>query len=356
MSIRLIRCVGCAALLVTAAFAETGVFRDPMNTPAAVSAHASRNPLLAVTRAGKRLVAVGQRGMVVYSDDGGVNWTQAKVAVGSDLVAVTFPTPQLGWASGHDGVVLHSADGGLSWTKQLDGNAAAHLVEAAYAKRADAGDPAAAKALKAGRLDYQNGPDLPFLGVWFDNEREGYVSGSFGLLFVTHDGGVNWEPWFDHIDNEQGLNLNSVRGIGGQVFIAAEHGTVFRLDRQQQRFLAASTGYGGSFFDLSGTADAVLAFGLRGTVFRSADGGMRWDAVQSGIDASITAGTVLDDGQVVLVGQGGQLLRSRDQGRTFNAMPAARPALFAGVAAAGDGRIVVVGLGGAQLESLPKEP
>ena len=31
---------------------------------------------------------------------------------GSDLVAVHFPTPQLGWAVGHDETILNTVDGG----------------------------------------------------------------------------------------------------------------------------------------------------------------------------------------------------------------------------------------------------
>jgi photosystem II stability/assembly factor-like uncharacterized protein len=346
-----------AALAVSAAAAAAApqAFQDPMNTPAVMSARAARSPLLAVTRAGERLVAVGQRGVVVVSDDQGAHWTQAQVATASDLVTVSFPTAQQGWAAGHDGVILHSVDGGSSWTKQLDGNLAARLAVDAYRKRAEAGDAAAAKALKAAQLDYQNGPDLPFLGIWFDNEREGYAVGSFGLLFATRDGGAHWEPWLDRIDNPQGLNLNSVRGIGGQVYIAAERGTVFRLDRAQQRFVPAATGYAGSFFDLAGTAGSVLAFGLRGTVFRSSDGGSRWEAVKSGVDASLTGGAMLGDGRLVLVSQGGQILLSSDQGRSFALLPAASPGLFAGVAEAGAGQVAVAGLNGIQLEALGKE-
>jgi len=347
---------GAAAVLaVFAASALPQNFQDPINTPAVMSVRAARNPLLAVTRAGARLVAVGQRGVVVVSDDRGAHWTQAQVAAASDLVAVSFPTARQGWAAGHDGVILHSDDGGSTWAKQLDGTVAAKLAEAAYRKRAEAGDAPAAQALKAAQLDYQNGPDLPFLGIWFDNEREGYAAGSFGLLFATRDGGAHWEPWLDHIDNPQGLNLNSVRGIGGQVYIAAERGTVFRLDRARQRFVPAATGYAGSFFDLAGTAGDILAFGLRGTVFHSGDGGGSWEAVKSGVDASLTGGTVLGDGRVVLVSQGGQILLATGQGRGFALLPAASPGLFAGVAEAGAGQVVVAGLNGVQVEALGKE-
>ncbi|MES2943818.1 MAG: glycosyl hydrolase, partial [Pseudomonadota bacterium] len=57
------------------------------NAPAVLSQAARLTPkalgaaTLAVTRAGKRLVAVGERGTVLLSDDNGVSWRQASVPV-----------------------------------------------------------------------------------------------------------------------------------------------------------------------------------------------------------------------------------------------------------------------------------
>ena len=106
--------------LAVAAPADTR-WRDVLDAPAAKSTLAARGLLNGLARAGQRIVAVGQRGHVLYSDDAGKHWQQADVPVSSDLVAVSFPDATHGWAVGHDGVVLHSADAGRSWTRQLDG-------------------------------------------------------------------------------------------------------------------------------------------------------------------------------------------------------------------------------------------
>ncbi|WP_430515935.1 WD40/YVTN/BNR-like repeat-containing protein, partial [Pseudomonas fluorescens] len=58
------------------------------------SAKAAHSVLLAVTRAGERLVAVGERGIVLLSDDSGVSWRQAKVPVSVSLTAVQFVDAQ----------------------------------------------------------------------------------------------------------------------------------------------------------------------------------------------------------------------------------------------------------------------
>ena len=103
-------------------------FQDPLALPAQASAFAHRSLLQGAARAGTRLVAVGQRGHIVHSDDDGASWKQASVPVSSDLTAVRFVNENRGWAVGHDGVVLHSADGGRNWTLQLDGRRANQLV------------------------------------------------------------------------------------------------------------------------------------------------------------------------------------------------------------------------------------
>jgi len=45
---------------------------------------------LQVQTEGQRVVAVGQRGHVLFSDDTGKSWQQAEVPVSADLVAATF--------------------------------------------------------------------------------------------------------------------------------------------------------------------------------------------------------------------------------------------------------------------------
>ncbi len=101
---------------------------DVLARPAQDSPLASRRLLQSVARAGDRLVAVGPRGHIVVSADGGQSWKQSAVPVSSDLTAVYFVNDKNGWAVGHDGVILASSDGGTSWVKQFDGRAANALL------------------------------------------------------------------------------------------------------------------------------------------------------------------------------------------------------------------------------------
>ena len=103
-------------------------FNGPLDTPAARSNDVRSSPMVAVTAVGNKLVAVGQRGHIIFSHDGGESWVQADVPVSSDLVAVSFASELQGWAVGHDGVVVHTDDGGLTWTLQLDGHETSKLI------------------------------------------------------------------------------------------------------------------------------------------------------------------------------------------------------------------------------------
>ena len=83
--------------------------------PALPISSAAEEQLLDITSAGSRVIAAGERGVIVYSDDGGRSWTQAKVPVSETLTSLHFPTADHGWAVGHGGVILHSGDGGETW-------------------------------------------------------------------------------------------------------------------------------------------------------------------------------------------------------------------------------------------------
>ena len=131
-------------LAATSAFIAVAVadtrWRDVLDTPAVKSPLAVRALVNGLAIAGTRIVAVGQRGHVLLSDDAGKSWQQAEVPVSSDLVAVSFPSASTGWAVGHDGVVLHSTNAGGRWTRQLDGHRAGSVMVDYYSRETTGGD------------------------------------------------------------------------------------------------------------------------------------------------------------------------------------------------------------------------
>ncbi len=329
-------------------------FVDPLDVPAQMSPLAAKSLLQGVARAGPRLVAVGQRGHIVYSNDSGATWTQAKVPVSSDLTAVFFVNDQKGWAVGHDGVILHSGDGGITWTTQLDGVRANERLMEHMQGQVDANPKSAEgkRLLEEARRNKEQGADKPFLDVWFADENNGYVVGAYNLFFRTRDGGKNWESLFDETDNPKLLNLYAIGPAGGGLYIAGEGGLVLKLDPETKRFKALPTPYNGSYFGVVGDKSAALVFGLRGNVYRTDDGGKTWAKVDAGLPATIVSGLATATGAIMLADVGGRIAVSTDGGRTFK--PASLPTTvpISGIADAGNGRLARVGPQGVAVTEL----
>lgn len=276
-----------AVLGLAGAPALAGADKTALDRPATMSAKASRSLLLDVTDAGKRLVAVGERGHIVYSDDGGKTWQQAKVPVSVLLAGVYFATDKLGWAVGHDGVILHSADGGASWTLQHSDR-----EETAEGKEA-----------------------APLLDVWFTSESTGFAVGAYGYFLKTTDGGRTWTDNSAALNNPDGWHLNAITGVPGTdtLFVAGEQGKLFRSVDGGESWVSLPSPFDGSFFGVSAPgADLVLVYGLQGRLFASTDLGRTWRQVQTGVTSGINGAVRLTDGRVFIVGNAGVVLAAAD--------------------------------------------
>lgn len=331
------------AWLATATLAAPPVLGAPtvdvLNQPAVQSPQALHGVLQAITRAADRLVAVGERGTVLLSDDNGEHWRQVPVPVSSTLTAVQFVGLQ-GWAVGHAGVVLHSSDGGERWTLQLDGRQMAALELAAA--QAD-GDE---RRLAAARQGVTDGADKPLLALSFSDANHGLVVGAYGLAMATDDGGASWVSWVGRLPNPQGLHLYAVAQADGQVYVAGEQGLLMRSLDHGEHFAAVSTPYEGSYFSLVQQGDgSVLLGGLRGKLFRVTREGQTFTEVANPLPISINEMRLLGP-HLVLVNQAGGLLQaSSDRSRlTPLALPPGPP--LTAIAQAADGTLVGVGFAG----------
>lgn len=268
--------------------------------------------------------------------------------VQSDLTCLSFVNERLGWAAGHDGVILHSDDGGTTWRRQLEGRQAAGLFVDHYRRRIEAGEEDLKPFLEQVELNVAGGPTLPYLGIHFATPRVGYAVGSFGMAIATDDGGRTWRPALELIENPSFLNLNAIRPVGGSLCIVGERGMVFRLDDRRERFVALPTGYEGSLFGIveSGQGE-MIAYGLRGTVYRGRDGGARWERVSNPEPMTLIAGVATRNaGAVILLNLVGTTLVSTDRGASFVVGFERLRADATDILMTGDNEAVVASLGG----------
>jgi photosystem II stability/assembly factor-like uncharacterized protein len=327
---------GAQPVAASAAPAVPAVLSEPaLQSPKALGA-----ATLAVTRAGRRLVAVGERGTVLLSDDAGTSWRQAKVPVQTTLTSVRFVNERTGWATGHLGVILKSDDGGQSWRKQLDGLGAAALI--AEAARAS-GDE---RAQRDAKRIVEEGPDKPFFDIDFADAQRGLAVGAYNLAFATTDGGAHWAPLA--LPNPKSLHLYGVRFSGSSAYVVGEQGLLLKSADGVAGFAALASPYKGSFFGLlAARSGTLIAYGLRGNAFRSADQGASWEKLETNVPVSISAALEFDDRALALLSQTGDLLLSRDDGRSFTkTAPAAGPVPATGLAATDAGQVVLASLRG----------
>ncbi len=309
---------------------------EALQRPALAVRAPERSVLLSLAPAGERWVAVGERGVIVLSDDGGQTWRQAPCPVSVTLTAVRFADAKRGVAVGHGGAVLTTADGGERWQLRLDGRRVAELARAA------ATTPEAVKEAERLRAD---GPDKPFLDVLLWDAQRVLAVGAYGLAVYSADGGATWSSWSARVPNPRGLHWYLARRSGDTLLLAGEQGQIVRSDDGGASFRAVASPYKGSWFAGELLADGrVLLAGLRGNVWRSAEGGQGWTPIASPMPASVTAMLALPGDAWLLANQAGALLRL--QGDSLVPLPGAPLPMPAALAARADGRLLVAGFGG----------
>ncbi|PRA24875.1 WD40/YVTN/BNR-like repeat-containing protein [Pseudomonas poae] len=231
---------------------------------------------------GTRVVAVGERGSILLSDDQGVSWQPAQVSQqrNATLTAVVALDDKRVLAVGHDGWILRSADAGATWQEM--------------------------------RYDPQLGE--PLLGVWAGSRGSVLAFGSFGKFYQSLDAGQTWSAQTLDIDS---AHLNSMAGgDDGRRMLVGEQGLVLRTADGGQHWQTLPAFYNGSLFGIVRlSADNWVTYGMRGHVFVSHDFGAHWAQVNVGNQLPLYGHVVLPDHSgLVIVGAGSSVVRLDAQG------------------------------------------
>ena len=334
----------CLAFAIPAVAADTGV---RALDEAAIKVKAPEKVFLdAITTAGSRLVAGGEHGVIIISDNDGVTWRQAVVPVNVEITAISFASPSQGWAVGHYGIILHTRDAGATWHVQLNGLQANQLTLAAAQAAVASNDPSPGTplALKRAAHFVSGGADKPLLTIWADTPQDAIVFGAYRLALKTTDGGKTWTDWSLHVGDAYSHNLYDVAAAGGQVYLVAETGIVFRSADGGATFQNIATPGNATLFGVHGDGDGgVLVFGVAGQIFLSSDDGKSWKPVTTGTSDNLTAAITLRDGSIVLACENGTLYRSTDHGQSFSPLRLAIPMAIFDLVQAEDGALVLAG-------------
>ena len=372
------RIVVAAAVAVVGLFAATSAYSitaPAPNAEAVKSKLVTEALLLGVTRAGSRLVAVGEYGDILLSDDNGEHWRQAtKVPTTVTLTAVYFTDDKTGYAVGHDTLILKTTDAGETWVKQYGGGES----------------------------------DNALLSVYFKDANHGWAIGAFNFTAETSDAGAHWverktlvpppapgttppgtapapgaapaaaapaapaeavdptvptkpaagaDPYAAATGDENHLNAMFAGPDANTLFVAAEAGAIYRSLDAGGTWTKILTGYAGSFWGgLTAKDGSVYAAGMRGNLWRSTDKGATWTKLETnGADQSIATGIQLADGSLVFVGLGGQVLYSSDGQKFTLTYRPDRKGLNA-VIVDGGAKLLVFGEAGVKEQSMTPKP
>ncbi|NJD31908.1 MAG: photosystem I reaction center subunit IV [Gammaproteobacteria bacterium] len=306
--------LGAGLMSMSATGAEEGAGTPaaaPKKSGVVVDIRTDRILLLDIVAAGNRLVAVGERGFTMVSDDQGKSWKAIATPVTRTLTGVAFKDAKVGVAVGHGASVVRTEDGGNSWTH-------VPLPEA---------EPES------------------LLGVTNLGGDHFIAYGAFGMYFDSADAGKTWQKRMV-VSEDFDRHISQVIPVGNSLFMVAESGTLARSDDGGQTWTAMTSPYEGSYFAALQTRDgALLAFGMRGNVYRTTDFGANWTKIPLDTTASLMGGKQLSDGRILLVGNVGLLAVSKDDGQTLELHWAPGGRGYSQLVEAG-GRIILVGEAG----------
>ncbi|MFJ5297107.1 WD40/YVTN/BNR-like repeat-containing protein [Pseudomonas sp. NPDC088368] len=283
---------------------------------AAQDSAAKPHYLTAVERAGERLIAVGERGVILLSDDDGANWRQVDSGNDVTLTGLTALDPQHIWVVGHEGTLLRSDDGGEHWAPVLRGVAAAQLALAEVRHLKASPVSAQAQPLidglerNAERM-IETGSSEPLFSIQFTDSQHGLAVGAYGVVLRTQDGGRTWAAVLGHVDNPRNLHLYALANVQGSLYLAGEQGFLARSSDQGEHFARLDSGASASFFTLTEDAQGgIYAGGLEGVALRSSDQGATWQALTGGLKQSWVASRPGPDDSVIFANANGALFHT----------------------------------------------
>lgn len=273
-----------------------------------------------------RSVVVGDKGLVMFSDDKGQTWkrqTKSKNEQLFNLYSVAFTSDgSRGWVVGDGGAIFRTDDRGKTWTPQENKQPAALLKVAVIdANKACAvGEHGVVLCTADGGTTWKLSKfeDFVFFDIAFTDPNNGWAVGEFATTLHTANGGQTWtvqngakrtisaDPYFaiGFLDAKNGLvtGLNGIDEVttdGGKTWKAGtmqgDNHSMYAAVRppstddlylggadgsiavyQQGKATPVPTDTSNSITSLAFSPKYDMAVGIAGTILKSDDGGKSW--------------------------------------------------------------------------------
>ena len=233
-------------------------------------------------------MAVGENGKIFTTSNSGTNWSESESGTINDLNSIDFLDVVI--VIGDAGIVL--VNEGDSWIDNSISNAS-NLYDVSVVSYSSFNDSLIFVSGMNGEiwkwsngswidLSGATGVNSDIYGIDFVNETHGIAVGEDGLIIVTENGGLSWEP-SDIPESVNGLSFYDVAFINPiRAFVAGENGTFMRS---------------------SGTGDSSI--------------GYNWVVWDTGSTSTIKAISYSSINKVWIVGDNNFIALTKDGGKSF---------------------------------------
>jgi photosystem II stability/assembly factor-like uncharacterized protein len=285
---------------------------------------------VAADATGKVLIAVGERGTILRSEDAGRRWQAVSLAASDfDLRAVIHHASSGAWiAAGTRGTILRSLDGGKTWNSlpnELNLTLATLFIEPDSGALLIGGESGLiGRSTDAGaswlmtRVKMQE-PVTPVTAIHLLG-NELVATSALGRFLISTDRGESWQLL------SMGGNAYFTDAVlepkSHALLLASHTGDLFRRGRPddswekiellidgQKRFISA--------IRYDANTESLLAVGHHGLAARSTDGGRQWHKIATGFNSSMESLAQFGDGRFVGFGEGGYIVTSADSGKSW---------------------------------------
>lgn len=236
------------------------------------------------------VVAVGEEGAIVRSEDGGTTWKKQQSTTDVTLWAVHFWSADSGVVAGDGGTILTTSNGGTTWTRRpsgLDTSARSFLFGVAM-----------------------RGDTLIAVG--------GELSTYSSAILTSTDRGITWSKkllgeslFLDRIVFIDASTMVAVgmhlATTGGGIYRTTDGGTTWVTVHQSSELITSVASVG----------NRVIAVGSGGMVYASDDGGATWPSAIPVEQYDLLDVTLDSRGNGVVVGDAGTVLATHDSGATW---------------------------------------
>ncbi|NUQ43175.1 MAG: choice-of-anchor D domain-containing protein, partial [Calditrichaceae bacterium] len=217
--------------------------------------------------------AGGFGGRVLYTTNGGLNWTARNINAGVNLHAIRYVGSRL-FLIGSNGHICHTDNSGLNYSV------------------------------------YSTGTTVTFYDASFINASLGWVVGGNGTICIYN--GTNWAPQTSGVT----ITLYGVYAIGTTAYAVGENGAVCRYVGGS--WVSRNPGVSNTFYACAFVNENFgYIVGSGGIICRTRNGGLTWEPLVSGVTVDLKACKVVSPRIAYCVGDDGTVLKTEDCGDTW---------------------------------------